>query len=60
MLHIEKKAPRDFDWRFNTDSDDVFAIKVTATVTFGKFLGDWFDLHTSSASTIVSIANYWN
>jgi hypothetical protein len=51
-----------FDWRFRTDSNDVFAIKVTATVTFGEcypYVG-WTNLHTDSRSTIISMANYWN
>jgi len=54
-----------FDWRFNTATDDVFAVKITAKVTFGRYewngaVWTWTSLHTNSTSIIASIANYWN
>jgi len=50
-----------FDWRFDTTKDDVFAIKITAKVTFGRYVGSgWIRLHTDSTSIVISIADYWN
>ena len=51
-----------FDWRFRTDSDYEFAIRVAATVEWGQWneqLGRWEYVAETPVSTVVSIANYW-
>jgi hypothetical protein len=48
-----------FDWRFKTASDDVFAIKITATVKFGIYIwGQWGIVYTANPSIVISLANY--
>jgi len=57
-----------FDWRFQTTSDDVFAIKVSATVQWAKwtwdplyqiYYWDYTTLYETKLSFVISIANYW-
>jgi len=57
-----------FDWRFRTDLDDVFAIKVSATVQWAKwewddyyqrYYWDYTTLYETKLSFVISIANYW-
>ena len=48
------------DWRFRTDSDDVFAVKVSAVIEWAYWDGDlWLKCGETPISTIISIANYW-
>ncbi|MEM3040914.1 MAG: LamG domain-containing protein [Nitrososphaerota archaeon] len=57
-----------FDWRFRTDSDDVFAVKVSATVQWAKWTWDdyyqryYWDcttIYETKLSFIISVADYW-
>jgi hypothetical protein len=49
-----------FDWRFRTDSDDVFAIKVSATVEWRQWSGyEWVYADETELALIISITNYW-
>jgi len=56
-----------FDWRFKTDSDDIFAIKVSGTVAWlrwtwvgpGEQDYEWRDAGETKLSTVISLANYW-
>ena len=57
-----------FDWRFRTDSDDIFAIKISATVEWGRWdTGDpynpdddiWVYAGQTPISLVISLANYW-
>ena len=49
-----------FDWRFRTDSDDIFAIKVSATVEWGLWGGSsWCKVAETTVSFVISLANYW-
>jgi hypothetical protein len=57
-----------FDWRFRTDSDDIFAIKVSGEVVWLEWYdpdpytpGDehWKDAGETLLSTVISLANYW-
>ena len=48
------------DWRFRTDSDDVFAIKISAIVDWGQWIGSqWYKVSETPVSLAISIANYW-
>jgi hypothetical protein len=56
------------DWRFRTDSDDVFAIKISATVEWSRWdTGDpenpyddmWVYVDQTPVSLVISLANYW-
>jgi hypothetical protein len=57
-----------FDWRFRTDSDDIFAIKISVTVDWAKWTWDegqemyiWEHQtgYVTTLSSVISIANYW-
>jgi len=56
-----------FDWRFRTTTDDVFAIRVSATVQWAKWIQmgpeegywDYTTVYESKLSFVVSLANYW-
>jgi len=49
-----------FDWRFRTDSDDIFAIRVSATVEWWRWEStDWVYAGETKLSIVISIANYW-
>ncbi len=51
-----------FDWRFRTDSDDVFAIKISGTVEWyqwNEYYLSWDYAGEADMSTVISIADYW-
>jgi len=57
-----------FDWRFRIDSDDIFAIRVSAVVEWWEWYdpdpwtpGDeyWTYAGETDLSLVISIANYW-
>ena len=56
-----------FDWRFRTDSDDVFAIRVSAVewykwntdVPEDPYDDQWVPAGETEPSLIISIAGFW-
>ncbi len=50
------------DWRFRTDSDDIFAIKVSAVVEWAEWNAvdlKWSNVGETNVSLVISVANYW-